>query len=313
MILPVRFMRALAFDSQSDVLKVIDVAVPEPGANEVLIEVHAAGVIPAELAWYPTAHTPAGAERSNAVLAHEFSGIVAAVGAAVADVRLGAEVYGMNDWFTDGSTADYCITTAGAIAPKPDSLTHEQAASVPISALTAWQGLYERAQLKSGEHVLVHGGAGAVGAYAVQLARLRGARITATASAQNSEYVLAQGAERVIDYHSVPFETVLNNVDVVFDTIGGETLARSWQVLKPGGRMVTVASSTESISDERNKQAFFIVEPNREQLSEIGQLIGEGLIRTAVAAIIPMDDAPMAYRRTLAGPVAHGKVIVRIK
>jgi NADPH:quinone reductase-like Zn-dependent oxidoreductase len=152
--------------------------------------------------------------------------------------------------------AEYCIAQPNSVAPKPRRLTHVEAASVPIGALTAWQGLFDRARLRPGEHVLVHGGAGAVGIFAIQLARFRGARITAPASARNLEFVTGLGAEQVIDYRAVRFEENISGMDVVFDTVGGETLQRSWGVLKPGGRMITIAADSETTTDNRVKQAF---------------------------------------------------------
>jgi NADPH:quinone reductase-like Zn-dependent oxidoreductase len=142
---------------------------PTPGAGELLIRVHAAGVIPTELQWFPTSHERTGQKRTRAIPGHEFSGVA---------VQSGQEVFGMNDWFSDGATAEYCLAPASSVAPKPRSLSHAEAATVPISALTAWQGLFDRASLQQGEHVLVHGGAGAVGTFVVQLARLHVARVT---------------------------------------------------------------------------------------------------------------------------------------
>jgi NADPH:quinone reductase-like Zn-dependent oxidoreductase len=152
-----------------------DASVPRPGRAELLIQVCAAGVILTELSWYPTSHRKTGEARVGAVPGHEFSGVVAAVGEQVGSLEIGQDVYGMNDWYSDGAIAEYCIAPFFAIAPKPHSLTHAEAASVPISALTAWQGLFERAKLQPGERVLVHGGAGAVGIFVIQLAKLHGA------------------------------------------------------------------------------------------------------------------------------------------
>ena len=219
-----------------------DASVPRPGRAELLIQVCAAGVILTELSWYPTSHRKTGEARVGAVPGHEFSGVVAAVGEQVGSLEIGQDVYGMNDWYSDGAMAEYCIAPFFAIAPKPHSLTHAEAASVPISALTAWQGLFERAKLQPGERVLVHGGAGAVGIFVMQLAKLHGAQVIATLSARNSDFVTSLGANQVIDYRESRFEACVRDLDVVFDTVGGETLERSWNVLKPGGRMVTVVS-----------------------------------------------------------------------
>jgi NADPH:quinone reductase-like Zn-dependent oxidoreductase len=164
-------------------------ALPQPqlGDGELLIRVRAAGVTPTELLWYPTTHTRDGAARTRAVPGHEFSGIIAAVGKGTEGFSIGDEIYGMNDWFADGATAEFCVTQTQNIAPKPKSLTHELAATVPIGALTAWQGVWERANIQSGERVLIHGAAGAVGLFAVQLAHLHDAYMITTASTHSTE------------------------------------------------------------------------------------------------------------------------------
>ena len=243
---------------------------------------------------------------------HEFSGVIAAVGKQVEGFSAGQDVYGMNDWFADGAMAEYCVTQALSIAAKPVSLTHAEAASVPIGALTAWQGLVERAKVQSGERVLVQGGAGAVGVFAIQLARLRDAYVIATASARNLDFVRELGAERVINYQSAPFEREAGEVDVVFDTVGGETLRRSWSVLKPNGRMVAIASDGEQATDERTKQAFFIVEPNHSQLKDIGRLLDEGRLKPVVDAVVPFAEVPAAFAGKTEKKQGRGKVVVEV-
>ena len=283
---------------------------PRPGRGELLVRVYAAGVTSKELLWYPTTHNTNGEPRRRAVPGHEFSGVVAAAGKDVTGIAIGQEIYGMNDWFADGATAEFCLTQPSSVAPKPVNLTHAEAASVPIAALTAWQGLLDRAKLRAGERVLVHGGAGAVGMFAIQLARLHGAQVTTTASAHNFEFVKQLGAERVIDYYATPFEKTVAAMDVVFDTVGGETLERSWGVLKPGGRMITIAADSEATSDERVKQAFFIVEPNHEQLSRIGNMLDMDELRTVVDAVLPLAQASAAY--TGAVKQRRGKLVIAV-
>jgi len=160
---------------------------------------------------------------------HEFSGVVVDAG--------GLEVFGMDDWYSDGAMAEYCIAPVNAVAPKPRHLTHAEAASVPIGALTAWQGLFDRAKLRPGESVLVHGGAGSVGIFAVQLAALHGARVIATSSARNRDFVLSLGAHEVIDYHAGRFEDRANELDIVFDTVGGDAgaVVECPQTWRPNG------------------------------------------------------------------------------
>jgi len=251
---------------QGALLIPVEMPRPEPGPDEVLIHVHATGVTPTELVWYTTTHTEEGAARTGAVPGHEFSGTVAALGANVRTFEVGDEVYGMNDWFAAGATAEFCVTLPRNIAKKPATLNYEAAATVPIASLTAWQGLLEKARLQPGERVLVQGGAGAVGLFAVQLAHLGGAYVIATVAGRDIEFVKQLGADEAIDYAGTPFEGLGQEVDVVFDSVGGDTLERSWSVLKSGGRMVTIAADSEAATDQRVKDAFFIVEPNQKQL-----------------------------------------------
>jgi NADPH:quinone reductase-like Zn-dependent oxidoreductase len=283
---------------------------PEPGAGELLIRICAAGVTPTELLWYPTSHYKNGTKRDNAVPGHEFSGVIAGAGEAAVGFSAGESVYGMNDWFAGGAMADFCISTPFSIAKKPSRLTHGQAASVPIGALTAWQGLFDRAKLKSGERVLVHGGAGAVGVFAVQLARYAGASVIATASSANLEFVASLGAEQVLDYRASRFEQVLSDIDVVFDTVGGDTLQRSWRVLKPSGRMITIAASEENATDKRIKKAFLLVQPNQKQLEEITKLLDGQIIVPVVDAVVPFRSAADAYKRNVRNRLGRGKLVV---
>lgn len=285
--------------------------IPAFGSDQLLIRVHAAGVTPSEMSWYPTTHTKDGGSRENAVPGHEFSGVIAGIGENVAGFHPNQEIYGMNDWFAEGATAEYCLTTAACIAEKPDRLTHVEAASVPIGALTARQGLF-RAKLQDGERVLIHGGAGAVGVFAIQLAKLGGAQVFATASARHSEFLIQIGADHVIDYRTERFEDKLRDLDVIFDGVGGETLERSWPLLKPGGRMVTVAADGERAKDERSKAAFFIVEPSYAQLMEIRLLLDRGKLKTFVDNTVPLAEASAAYFGGLQRTTGRGKVVVDV-
>jgi NADPH:quinone reductase-like Zn-dependent oxidoreductase len=274
---------------------------PTPGPGELLIRVLAAGLTSSELYWEPNWRSKSGEKRANAVPGHEFSGVI---------VDSGREIFGMNDWYSDGAMAEYCVAPISAVAPKPPSLSDAEAASVPISALTAWQGLFDHGKLRAGEKVLVQGGAGGVGIFVVQLARLSGALVFATASDKNGDFVRSLGAERVIDHRASRFEDVVKQVDLVFDTVGGETLERSWSVLAPGGRVVTVSTATVS-KDDRKKAAFFIVEPNQKQLTEVARLLDNGQIRTELDVVVALSQAPDAY----AGKVARrgrGKLVVTI-
>jgi NADPH:quinone reductase-like Zn-dependent oxidoreductase len=307
-------VRAIRLAVEGTATKLVEENVPKPtpGVDELLIRVRAAGITPTELQWYPTTHNKKGESRAGAIPAHEFSGVVAGVGERVTDFKPGQEVYGMNDWFADGALAEYCITKAAWVAEKPSRLTHVEAASAPIGALTAWQGLVDRAALQAGDRVLVHGGAGAVGDFAVQLAGFRGAHVIATASSGNTDFVRQLGAEQVIDYRAVCFEESIEAVDVVFDTVGGDTFERSWKVLKPGGRMITIVGEEDSETDPRKKQAFFIVEPNHQQLTEIGSLLESERIKTVVDVVLPLSQAPEAYTGKVKQRSGRGKIVAEV-
>ena len=293
----------------AEALVVEQAPTPRPGTGEVSVRVHAAAVTPTELQWLPTWTTPAGEPRPFPIIpGHEFSGAVHALGPGVADLAVGDTIFGMNDWFGDGAQAELCVARAADVAPKPRSVDHVLAAATPISALTAWQGLIERARLASGERVLIHGAAGGVGVFAVQLAHHRGAHVIATASAHNAEFVRGLGADEVIDYRAQRFEDVARDVDVVFDTVGGDTLARSWGVLGRNGRLVTIAASAEQTHEQRVKDAFFIVEPNRMQLAEMARRIDAGGLRPIAGAVFPLADARQAYQHK----PPRGKVVLAI-
>jgi len=307
-------MKAMQVIAQGEnlALQEAEVPKPNPGPGEVLIQVHAAGVTPTELVWYPTAHTTAGEKREHAIPGHEFSGVIAEVGEGVSGFAAGNAVFGMSDWFIDGATAEYCVTVPASIAVKPSTLTHEQAATVPIGALTAWQGLFTKAKIQAGERVLVQGGSGAVGLFVVQLAKSHGAIVIATSSAENASLVKELGADTVIDYKAERFEDHASQVDVVFDTVGGDTFERSWAVLKQGGRMVTIAASAEGQQEQRVKDSFFIVEPDQQQLVEVGKLLDAGTLKTFIKAVVPFAGAPAAYANEPQLQRGAGKLVVKI-
>ena len=287
------------------------VSPPTPRKTDVLIRVHAAGIIPTELEWEPTTKTKTGARRSNAIPSHEFCGVIAGRGDAVSDFKIGQSVYGMNDWYADGALAEFCLTQPSSIAPKPLTLTCEEAATVPISALTAWQGLFDHARLQPKEKILIHGGSGGVGTFAVQLARRHGAQIIATTSTKNVSMVKQLGADEVIDYKTSRFQDLVHDVDVVFDTVGGETRELSWSVLKPNGRMVTIVSDPPG-DDPRVMKSFFIVEPIQQQLVEIGKLLDAGSLKTFVKAVLPLEDAAKAYTKPIPHELGCGKLVITI-
>jgi NADPH:quinone reductase-like Zn-dependent oxidoreductase len=308
-------MKAMQLNSsqQEPVLLPVDLPEPVQEDDEVLIRVCAAGVTPTELLWYPTTHKKDGTARIDVIPGHEFSGVIAALGPNVQGFRVGDEVYGMNDWFANGATAEFCLTKQQNIARKPATLTHEAAATVPIGCLTSWQGLLDRAKIEPRQRVLIHGGTGAVGLFLVQLARLHGAYVIATVSGQNIEVVKQFGADEAIDYKKSRFEDEIEKVDVVFTTVGGDTVDRSWDLLKPGGCLVTIAADSESSSDKRIKDAFLLVAPNHEQLVEIAKLFDSGQLKTAVNAVVPLEDASAAYSGAIGNKLGYGKVVISVQ
>jgi NADPH:quinone reductase-like Zn-dependent oxidoreductase len=289
-----------------------DLPEPTPSEGEVLVKVHASAITPTEFQWYPTFTAQSGEPRPfPIVLSHEFSGVIEALGAGVENFKIGDAVYGLNDWFINGAQAEYCVAPASSLALKPRLLDHVQSAVVPISALTAWQGLLCKASVQRGQRVLVHGAAGGVGIFAVQLARWRGAHVIATVSAGNLDFIQMLGAEQVIDYQVSRFEEVVHDVDVVFDTVGGETLVRSWNVLKQGGRLVTVAAGGSHADEQRVRDAFMLVRADCCQLKQIARLIDAGELRVFVERTFPLAQTYEAYARARQGKM-RGKIALRL-
>ncbi|HXB59469.1 MAG TPA: NADP-dependent oxidoreductase, partial [Candidatus Acidoferrales bacterium] len=245
------------------------------------------------------------------VLSHEFSGIVESLGPNATGLKVGDAVYGLNDWFTNGAQAEYCVAPMTAVAPAPKSIDPAQRAVVPISALTAWQGLFDRIKLQRDERLLIHGGAGGVGIFAVQLARQHGAHVIATASGRNLDFIQSLGAHEVIDYRTSRFEEIAREVDAVFDGVGGDTLARSWSLLKKGGRLVTVATGSEKTADQRVRDAFMLVQANASQLAEISALIDSNELRVYVASVFPLARAKDAYLQAQQGGM-RGKIALSV-
>ena len=291
-----------------------DAPQPRPGAEEVLVRVYATGVIANELKWDVTYQTKAGSPRALPIPGRDLSGVVEAVGHGVTEPAKGDEVYAMLDYGCDGAEAEFTIAVPKELAPKPRTLDHVQAAAVPLTALTAWQGLFEHARLVAGQTVLIHGAAGGVGGFAVQLARWAGAQVIATASKRNRDFLCELGASAVIDYTTTRFEEVVQGVDFVFDTVGGDTLHRSWQVVKPGGVLASVVSPRPSFAEAQAynvRPVWFVVQPNREQLVRIGALIDEGKVRPIIDTVLPLSQARQAYEQGAKGHT-RGKIVLRV-
>jgi NADPH:quinone reductase-like Zn-dependent oxidoreductase len=231
----------------------------------------------------------------------------------VTDFRAGDEIYGLADFPRDGAAAEFAAVHAANLALKPRSIPHVQAAALPLSALTAWQALFEHAHLAAGQAVLIHGGAGGVGTLAVQLARWRGAHVIATASARDTALVRSLGADDVIDYQAKRFEDTLRDIGVVLDTIGGETRERSWRVLRKGGVLVTLVSPIPADVAEQPgvRGVFFIVSGNRGQLDQITGLVDTGKLKPVLSEVLPLARAREAFEHGAAGH-APGKIVLQV-
>jgi NADPH:quinone reductase-like Zn-dependent oxidoreductase len=291
-----------------------DAPQPQPGVGEVLIRVHATSVMWQEPTWSETWKTPAGIERQHPIPGHDVSGEIVEVGPGVTGVTVGEAVYALTESWRDGAAAEYTVANATDVAPKPRTLGHIQAAAVPLVGLTAWQALFEHARLTSGQSLLIHGAAGGVGSMAVQMAKWAGATVIATASARHHAFLRTLGADEIIDYTTTRFEEVVRDIDIVLDTIGGETVARSWQVLKKGGLLLSVFSlpSQEQAAAFGVHALFFIVKPNREQLMHIGNLIDAGQLRPITERVFPLSEASQAFEQALQGHT-RGKIILRVE
>lgn len=288
-----------------------DAPKPEMSHGDALIRVHATGITPAELTWDETYSNCDGSERLPTIPGHEVSGVVESLAEGVGDVSIGDEVYALTSFCRNGGAAEYVAIHAADLAQKPKTLDHAQAAAVPLSALTVWQSFFDHTRLTPGQRVLIHGAAGGVGTFAVQVAHWRGAYVIGTASAKNREFLLGLGADEVIDYQHTKFEQVAQNIDVVLDTIGGDTRERSWKVLKPKGILISLPGPIpEGEAASHNRQGlFFIVEPNRNQLGEIAKLIDSGAIRPVIAETIPLARTREAFERGMAGHT-RGKLVL---
>jgi len=269
---------------------------PRPGSLEALVRVHAAAITRDELQW--------PVDRLPAIPSYELSGVVEEVGPGVTVVAPGDEVFALTPFDRDGVAGDYTALPAELLVGRPRALTHAESAAIPLPALTAWQGLFDHGGLGADERVLIHGGAGGVGAFAVQLARTRGAHVIATASAANLGLVRQLGAHEAVDA-ATRFEDVVDPVDVVFDTAGGERLRRSVAVLSPGGRLVSVAE------EPPDGGVFFVVEPNRDQLTSLARLAEAGELRPASVEVFPLTSAREAFARSLE-PGRRGKVVLAV-
>ncbi|WP_246664985.1 NADP-dependent oxidoreductase [Neorhizobium sp. P12A] len=287
---------------------------PRPGQNEVLVKVYAAGVGPWD-GWIRSGKS-ALPQPLPLTLGSDLSGVVEAVGPGVLHVKPGDAIYGVTNPRFIGAYADYAIAAADMVAQKPASIDHAEAVSVPVIAVTALQALFQHGKLKAGDTVLIHGGAGSVGAYAIQFARKAKLNVIATAVGDDKERVKALGADKVIDYKRDRFEDMLSGVDVVIDLVGGDTQTKSFGVLKRGGRLVSAVSQPDQdLAKQFGVEAFFfLVAVNTAELQEIGAAIDSGELLQNVGLVLPITDAVKAHRM-LEGelPRPKGKIVLRVR
>jgi NADPH:quinone reductase-like Zn-dependent oxidoreductase len=312
-------MKAIRIHSYGgpEVLHYEDAPHPKPQAGEVLVRVHAAGVNPIDWKVREGHMKDFWPHKFPLILGWDLSGVVEKVGpgpAAAGRFKIGDEVYGLPDPTRNGAYADYMVVRESELALKPKSLHHIRAATVPLAALTAWQSLFDTAQLQPGQRVLIHAGSGGVGHLAVQLAKWKGAYVFATASTKNQDSLRKLGVDEPIDYTQQRFKHIAGNIDIVLDTIGGETQERSLSVLKKGGILVSlVQPPSEEKAKELGVRAIFLGgQPNGAQLAEIAKIIDSGKLAPIIDRIFPLSEARRAHELSRSGHT-HGKIALRVK
>ncbi|MBB3125443.1 NADPH:quinone reductase-like Zn-dependent oxidoreductase [Paenibacillus rhizosphaerae] len=283
---------------------------PEPQAttNDVLVQVHASGFTPGELTWPGTWTDRLGRDRTPSIPGHEVAGIVTALGYGTRGLSVGQRVFGLADWTRDGTLAEYVSVEARNLAPLPSDIDFTVGASLPISGLTAWQGLFVHGRIQAGQSVLVHGSAGGVGSMVTQLAREAGAYVIGTGRAADRQTALDFGAHEFVNLDNDSLEDV-GGVDLVFDVIGGDIGKRSAGLVRTGGMLVTIAGPPE-VQPAEGLAVDFVVEADREQLGEIVQRVRDGRLRTNIGQIASLDHAVAAFNPT---ERIKGKTIIRVR
>jgi NADPH:quinone reductase-like Zn-dependent oxidoreductase len=288
-------------------LTLTDLPYPHAAENDVIVRVHAAGFTRGELDWPGTWSDRAGRDRTPSVPGHEVSGVVAELGYGTTGLTVGQRVFGLTDWARNGSLAEYVAVEARNLAPLPADVDHTVAAALPISGLTAWQGLFDHARIMTGQTVLIHGAAGGVGSIAVQLALGAGAWVIGTGRSADRDAVLALGTHTFLDLEAGRVEDA-GEVDVVFDVIGGDILDRSAALVRAGGTLVTIAQPP-TVRPKDGRALFFVVEPDRARLADLVQRVRDGRLDVRVGAVRPLTEAAAAFapeRRVT------GRTIIRV-
>jgi NADPH:quinone reductase-like Zn-dependent oxidoreductase len=282
---------------------------PEPSAaiNDVVVRIHAAGFVPTEVGWPSTWKNRAGQDRTPSILGHELAGVVSALGYGTTGLSVGQRVFGISDWHRDGTLAEYIAVESRNLAPLPGDVDFEVGASLPISGLTAWQGLFVHGRVQAGQTVLAHGAAGAVGTMVTQLAREAGAYVIGTGRAADRQKALEFGSHEFVDLENDTLEDI-GGVDLVFDVIGGDIQERSAALIRPGGTLVTVTG----LGGARPRDGLavdFVVESDRAQLTEIAQRVRDGRLRPNIGDVSSLDDAVAALNPT---ERRKGKTVIRM-
>lgn len=307
--LPTSMLAVVARDRTAGVagLHLAELPLPPAAENDVLVRVHASGFTPGELDWPATWSDRLGHDRTPTVPGHELSGVVAALGYGTTGLDVGQRVFGLGDWARDGSLAEYTAVEARNLAPLPAEIDHAVAAALPVSGLTAWQGLFDHGRLAPGQTVLVHGAAGGVGSLAVQLAREAGARVIGTGRAGDRDTATRLGVDRFLDLETDPVEAA-GPVHLVLDVIGGDVLARSTALVTAGGTVVTIAEPP-TVHPRGGRAIFFVVEPDRVRLADLAQRVRAGTLTPVVGAVVGLADAAAAFAPRVR---TTGKTIVRV-
>jgi NADPH:quinone reductase-like Zn-dependent oxidoreductase len=288
-------------------MRLVERGEPPAAINDVIVDVHASGFVPTEMAWPSTWTDRSNRDRTPSIPGHELAGVVTALGYGTTGLSVVQRVFGITDWHRDGTLAEYVAVEARNLAPLPGDVDFTVGASLPISSLTAWQGLFDHGRLRAGQTVLAHGAAGAVGTMVTQLAREFGAYVIGTGRAADRQKALDFGAQEFVDLENDALEDV-GGVDLVFDVIGGDIQKRSARLIRPGGTLVTVVAPPEARPDD-GLAIDFVVESDRAQLGEIVQRVRDGRLRTNIGTVAALDDAVAALNPT---ERRTGKTIIRV-
>src|SRR5512132_2707639 len=289
-------------------MKLVERPEPQPSINDVVVQVYASGFVGTELEWPSTWTDRLNRDRTPSIPGHELAGVVTALGYGTTGLSVGQRVFGLTDWSRDGTLAEYAAVEARNLAPLPGDVDFTVGASLPISGLTAWQGLFEHGRLQAGQSVIAHGAAGAVGSLVTQLARKAGAYVIGTGRAADRQTVLDFGAQEFVDLENDVLEDV-GEVDLVFDVIGGDSGKRSAGLIRAGGSLVSIVGPPEARPAD-GLAVDFVVESDRAQLSEIVQRVRDGRLRTNIGNVSTLDDAVAAFNPTVR---IKGKTIIRVR